>query len=354
MPNAKYQIGLWGANAAARPGGELHAIRLQDIRQRRVPWLWQGVVPSGALTIVAGDPGEGKSLLLIDWAARVTTGADWPDGRRGQLGSVLMFATEDQAESTVKSRFRAAAGDESKLLLGGVGAGGLPARGLALSSDLPQIDRLLTEIGDVRLLIIDPINASLGAVDTGRDNHLRSVLAPLISVAARHRVAIVGVTHLTKWGNRQALYRSLGGIRFQGMARAGWLVLRSTGGSPESRLMIPTKANLVRRPLAIAFTVTSAVGRRGVPVIKYDRFDVDLTADDALRATASERRGTVQVNAANFLRRLLQGQEPLPSARVFALAAAAGLSRRSVERAEQALPVLSFKSGNRWFKRWRA
>ena len=106
--------------------------RFCDLKATRPPYLWPGILPHG-LVLLAGDPGVSKSLLSVDWAARITTGRPWPDNKPSKRGSVVFLAAEDNATGTILPRFRAAGGDPARALadhperrLGGIAAGRRP------------------------------------------------------------------------------------------------------------------------------------------------------------------------------------------------------------------------------------
>lgn len=111
--------------------------------------------------------------------------------------------------------------------------------------------------------------------------------------------------------------------------------------------MLRGKFNLGKRPRGIAFRLVPAEGKPSVPVVRYDAFDVPFEADDfPARERGPRRRATDR--AADFLRGLFTRRQAIASADLHALAAAAGLSWRSVGRALSAAAVEAFKEGRGW------
>lgn len=193
--------------------------------------MWQGRIALGKLTLLAGDPGLGKSLLTIALAAHVTCSTPWPVDRTPcPGGKVLLLSAEDDVEDTIRPRLDAAGADPSRVYaLEAVfdvnGEGTRRRRMLNLARDIECLDEVLSS-GGFRLVIVDPVSAYLGGVDTHRNADIRVVLAPLAELAARHKVAMVCVSHLTKGAGTSAIYRATGSIAFVAAARAAYVVTR--------------------------------------------------------------------------------------------------------------------------------
>src|SRR5690606_2492403 len=109
---------------SSKPPRQFYTERADEIEHREIEWLWRDHIPLGALTILDGDPGLGKSSFTIDLAARVSTGRLMPDGSKGCTGPVLMIASEDDPSRVVVPRLEAARADTSKVHLGHLVTGG--------------------------------------------------------------------------------------------------------------------------------------------------------------------------------------------------------------------------------------
>ena len=172
-----------------------------EIEMEPVKWLWPGRVALGKHTCLAGEPGTGKSQLTIDLAARVSLGAPLPcsEGTAPQ-GSVIILSAEDSDADTIVPRLRAAGADLGRVnIIKMVELDEDGRRGFNLQADLGALERMIVKLGDVQLVVIDPISSYLGrGLDSHRNSDVRGVLEPLSEMAERLGVAIVSVTHFSK------------------------------------------------------------------------------------------------------------------------------------------------------------
>src|SRR5208283_2021212 len=164
-------------------------------------WLWNQRIPLGKLTIFAGDPGKGKSLVTVDVAAHLSKGENFPDGSRCSVGDTIFLSAEDDAADTVRPRLDAAGADVSRIhrvkaVKVTLADGGTGDSIFSLERDLEKLDEAIGRIPSTQLIVIDPVSAYMGKVDTHRDAEIRRVLAPLADVASRRSVGVVGIMHL--------------------------------------------------------------------------------------------------------------------------------------------------------------
>ncbi|MFW6062320.1 MAG: AAA family ATPase, partial [Planctomycetota bacterium] len=153
-------------------------VRLADVEAQDVHWLWLNRFARGKLSLLAGHPGLGKSQITIDIAARVTRGSPWPNGEGlALLGNVIFLSAEDDPADTIRPRMDAAGADvERAFVIAAIREKGTQ-RGFDLTRDLDRLDQLVQEIGDVRLIVIDPISAYLGGkMDSHRNTDVRAAL----------------------------------------------------------------------------------------------------------------------------------------------------------------------------------
>jgi RecA-family ATPase len=190
-----------------------------DIAPQKIEWLWPGRIASGKVTIVAGEPGLGKSHLTCWVASRVTTSGSWPCQEGTAIhGSVIILSAEDDAADTIRPRLDASEADAKCVhVVSALRAeDGKGRRAFNLQADLALLENETERIGDVRLVVIDPVTSDLGKVDSHKNAELRAVLEPLAEMAARLRVAILAVTHLNKGGSGSANNRFIGSIALCG------------------------------------------------------------------------------------------------------------------------------------------
>jgi archaellum biogenesis ATPase FlaH len=315
------------------------------IEPRPLRWVWCARIPAGKLSLIVGDPDKGKSLITIDIAARITTGRTFPDGAPSERGSAILLSAEDDAEDTIRPRLDAAGADVSRVhLLKAVRVvlrdGKQMERGFSLESDFDALDDAIKQTPDVRLIVIDPISAYLGAADSHNNAEVRGLLAPLAELAARTGVAILAVTHLRKSGG-SAIYRAMGSLAFAAAARAVWGIAEDAD-DPDKRIMLRVKGNLSHDPGGLAYRIEEAPS--GIPRIAWEPGAVNLRADDVLGGFDSREERSEQREAEEWLKDFLAAG-PKAVSEIRRQAPQAGLAWHTVRRAADALRVKKRKSG---------
>ncbi len=333
------------------PGAVLR--RVSDIPAQELQWLWPGRIPLGKLTLFAGDPGLGKSFVALDIAARVTRGEKWPDDEQcnGGPGSVIVLSAEDDPADTIRPRLEAAGADVTKVhILQAVRRikpnGESRLEHFSLETDLVSLQDAVSSLGDVRLVVIDPISAYLGNSDSHVNAKVRSLLSPLAELASGLRVAVLAVTHLNK-NTSSALYRATGSIAFVAAARAVWLFAKNPD-DPGQRLMLPGKMNLAPDQTGLSYTLKEERAR--VVAVVWGEA-VRLSADAVLQPEAVEEKSE-RLEAMDWLReRLAEG--PVSQREIKGDAKAAGIAWRTVRRAKDSLGIMSEKEGFKGGWRWQ-
>lgn len=326
--------------------------RVSEIPAQKVSWLWPGRIPLGKLTLFAGDPGLGKSLVTLDIAARVTRGREWPDGTaNSQPGSVIILSAEDDAADTIRPRLEAADADLSKVhILQAVrrakADGDATLDQFSLETDLVALQDAVASLDDVRLILIDPFSSYLGSTDSHVNSKVRGLLAPLAGLASVLQIAVIAVDHLNK-SNLPALYRPGGSIAFVAAARAVWLFAKNPDDAAQ-RLMLPGKLNLAADQTGLSYTVIEAT--HGVAAVAWGG-TVERSPDAVLEPEPAEARSE-RLEAMDWLMdRLSRG--PVSSEHIKADARAAGLAWRTVRRAKDALGCHSKKESFEGGWSWR-
>lgn len=324
--------------------GDPIIVRLDEVVPEAVDWLWCGRVARGKLTLIAGDPGLGKSFLTLDMAARVSTGAGWPDdpGQRMEPAGVVLMNAEDGTADTVVPRLIAAGADLTRIIVVDGVKDRHASRAFNFERDLEALRRAILSVPGCALVVIDPVSAYLGGVDSHKNADVRGLLAPLASLASERGVAVVLVTHLNKSGGTPALYRAMGSLAFAAAARSAFVVAKDKSDE-DRRLMLPMKSNLSADTGGLAFRLA---GREDglPPAIEWESEPIHATADDALAHEPPERGRTRREKAAEWLRELLSGGV-MPAIEVLARAKDAGHSKRTIERAVEELHVRKRKDG---------
>jgi hypothetical protein len=315
-------------------------VRLSTVAPRKVCWAWPKRVPRGKVTVTDGDPGLGKSTMLLNLCARVTRDGAMPDGSEGAIGAVVVLSAEDDVEDTFQPRLVAAGANLDRVHALTEMHGPSGPRLPELPRDLDAIEGAVRDAAAV-LVIIDPLVAYLGAsVDSHRDQDVRRVLAALKALAERTGAAVVGVRHLNKAvATSNPLYRGGGSIGIIGAARSGLLVAKDPD-DPERRVLAVTKSNLSTCPAALAFRLVQRA--EGVAAVEW-LGETSHRADDLL-ATAAETRPTALAAALEFLQGAL-ADGPLAVEALKVQTTAAGLAWRTVERAKAQLGVETRRRG---------
>jgi hypothetical protein len=336
-------------SAAATIGRELVALRASDIAIEPVEWLWPGRVAIGKQALMAGEAGLGKSQISIGIAAAVTTGGEWPCGEgRAPLGSVLFLCAEDGAADTIVPRLMAAGADLDRVhIVSAVRAeDGKGHRAFNLQADLDLLARKIGDIGDVRLIVIDPISSYMGPkVDSHVNAAVRGVLEPVGELATRLRIAILSITHPPKGTGSAAVNRFIGSIAFVAAARSAFMVTRDAEHE-DRRLFLPVKNNLAPLGNGLAFRLEQRIVDKGIvaSAIAWESSPVTVSADEALRAAEdTERSPRALDEAVDFLAEKL-ASGPVPVREVEEHARALGISKRTIERARKVLDVRAVKT----------
>ncbi len=258
-------------------------IHMHEVVPVDVAWLWKGYIPLGAITTLDGDPDMGKSTIMCDIAARVSTGRRMPDGSKGILGGVLMLSAEDTPEAAIIKRLTAAGADLTRIkCLQEISAwqehtGYEPSDQVIIPRDIPYIESL-SIMYDVRLIVLDPLMAFFdSSTDTYRDQDVRRVLYQLKLVAEKAGASVTIPRHLTKQQGGKAIYRGGGSIGIIGAARSGLMV----GMSPSDdglRILACPKHNLSAEPPSLTYELV-AVSDTDAPYVRWGSIS-DIKGDE--------------------------------------------------------------------------
>lgn len=313
---------------------EMHLVKPETIE-----WLWPGRIPFGMLTVLDGNPGVGKSTIMLDLAARLSRGRQLPGGTRHDPCGTVLVMTEDPNASVIYPRLENHGADMRRIanvdyMEDERGTQLLPT----IPDDLAEIHRAII-LKDARLVVIDPIMSYIGGgLDANRDQDVRRALAPLAGLAQETGAAIVILRHLTKTAGGAALYRGQGSIGFIGIARAG-LICADDPDKPEQKVLAQTKTNLGPPVASLAYRITGCPN--GASMIVWEGVSAH-TAQDIVSGTTSEDRSELG-EAKRFLVDVLRAG-PRRSTEVIDLAKGAGIAQRTLARARADLKVATVKS----------
>ena len=312
---------------------DLELIRMSDIQPEEVQWLWYPYIPLGKLTVIQGDPGEGKTTFVLAVIAALTKGEALPEREPLDPVNILYQTAEDGLADTIRPRLDALGADCSRVLVIDESK-----RELSLSDE--RIRQAMEETG-AKLLVLDPLQAYLGAeVDMHRANEVRPILKRLGSVAEQMGCAVVLIRHLNKMQGQKSGHRGMGSVDFQAAARSVLLVGR-TKEDPLLRIVVPDKSSLAPEGESIAFALDPEQGFQWKGYCAYN-------AEELLGGSTKQVQ-TKTMQAEETLRNLLD--KPAPAEEILRRITAAGISERTLMTAKKNLGVLSEKRGGQWF--WR-
>ena len=309
----------------------IDVLPLSQIRPQTVRWLWKPYFPAGKLILLDGDPGLGKSLLTLDIAARLSTGAPWPDGVPPPPPAATIFLNaEDSPADTVAPRAHAAGAHLDQLLF----LNRIDNRTPRLPHDLPTLEELVRR-QPTALVVIDPLMAFLPPqISANSDQSVRQALSALASLAESTGVAIVLVRHLSKRSAAPAIYRGVGSTGILGATRTGLLVATHPH-EPHERILSVTKSNFCDAPSSLRFRIRP--DSEGRPTLEW-LGPVALTANQICRPESTPARLSARDRATVWLAHEL-ANGPRLSSEIYEAAAKASISDRTLERAKKLLRI---------------
>jgi putative DNA primase/helicase len=318
------------------------------ITVRPIEWLWINRFACGKISMISGNPGLGKSQIIVSMAAIITRGALWPDGTSCQAGSVLFLSAEDDAADTLIPRLIAANADLTRVdiidTLVEINNGAELEGQVNLSTNIASLEKLLLEIKNVAVIFIDPITAYLGDTNDHRNAGVRAVFGPLAKLAEKYNIAIICVSHNNKNGAQEALFRVIGSIGFVAASRAAFAVIKDPDNEGR-RLFLPLKNNIGNDKTGLAFTIESCVihDEINTSCIRWSDECITTTADEAM-VSSSRNMGKHSDEATTFLSEMIT-TEFYPVVELFELAKKNGISEKMLRKAKEKLNISHTRSG---------
>jgi putative DNA primase/helicase len=348
--------------SAPKAPARLESAAASTYTMRGIRWFWPNRFAIGKLSLLGGLPDRGKGLITSFMMARASTGGVWPCNEgRAIKGNVLLLSGEDDIEDTIVPRLVAASADCSRIEIVKMVCHGDGRRMFNLAGDLALLRRKIEEVGDVVLIVIDPISAYLGVgkIDSNRTTDVRGVLAPLTEMAAELKLAILGVMHFNKKADvHDAMLRIADSLAYVATSRSCYVVI----DDPENtrRLFVKAKNNLAPDMHALSYTVdVMTTGhdpdtREAItaPFVVWGQDHVKVTATEAMQAEAgsSKQRGAKD-DAKQFLEEIL-AFGPVLKVEIEDAADGNGISERTLKRAKKDLGVAAKKDGLQGGWRW--
>ncbi|MFQ9817511.1 MAG: AAA family ATPase [Subdoligranulum sp.] len=296
-------------------------IRMSDVELTPVEWLWKPYLPFGKLSVLQGNPGEGKTYFAMHLAAACTNGKLLPNMERMEPFNVIYQTAEDGLGDTVKPRLIEAGADLDRVLV-------IDDSEVQLTLSDERIEKAIVE-NNARLVIIDPIQAYLGSdVDMNRANEVRPIFMRLGQVAQRTGCAILLIGHLNKAAGMQSLQRGLGSIDIAAAVRSV-MFIGKLKHDPTMRILTHEKSSLAPPGVSLAFSLGDEGGFRWVG-------EYDITADEMLSGIEPQRETKTQ-QAKDLICALLAGGKQVLSEDIDKAALERGIPGRTVRDAKREL-----------------
>ncbi|MBV9143446.1 MAG: AAA family ATPase [Pseudonocardiales bacterium] len=339
-----------GSTSEEHAGRRVRLTPASAIRLRRVSWLWEGRIPTGAVTVVPGREGTGKSLLLAWLAGQVTRG-ELPGCREGGPRAVVYAASEDSWAHTIAPRLHAAGADLDLVYRVDVEQNGRISQ-LTLPLDCAGLATEISARGAV-LLAADPLLSLIhSSIDTHRDRDLRTALEPLVALADSTGCAVVGLAHFNKSDSTDALNLITGSRAFSAVARAVIAIARDTEADDGSCVLSQAKNNLGRLDLPSLRYVIDSVevateeGPASVGRVRFSGESPRSVTDILTAGHTDEESRAERHAAADWLADYLtQSGGAAPWAEIRTAARAEGITPRTLQRARPRAGVTTTREG---------
>ena len=319
----------------------LKLINMEQVEIEKIDWLLYPFIPFGKVTIVQGDPGEGKTTMVLQIIAKLTKGeavlpsdSDESDLEEKTMAlepvNVIYQTAEDGLGDTIKPRLLSAGADCSRVMV-------IDDNAQALTMMDARLEEAIIKT-KARLVVLDPIQGFLGtAVDMHRANEIRPLMKRVAVLAEKYHCAIILIGHMNKNSNGKSSYRGLGSIDFQATARSVLIVGRIKD-EPEIRVVCHVKSSLAPEGKSIAFRLDKDIGFEWIG-------EYDISADDLL---SGDNRGQKIHAAKEFLKEILASGS-VAQTKVAEEAESRRIKKKTLWNAKKELEIDSVKIGNQWF-----
>lgn len=311
-------------------------IRMSEVQQTEVDWLWYPYIPFGKLTIIQGNPGEGKTFFAMQLAAACTNRKFLPQMEPFEPFNMIFQTAEDGLGDTVKPRLLSAEADLERVLV-------IDDTDNPLTLADERIENAIRE-NNARLVIIDPLQAFLGAnVDMNRANEVRPIFRRLAEVAQATNCAIVMIGHLNKASGSQSTYRGLGSIDITAVVRS-LLFIGKVRTDPTTRVIVHEKSSLAPPGQSLAFSLGDEKGFRWIGAY-------DISAEDLLAGGEGSKTELKQEQAVKLIEEFLSEGRKVSIAEINKEATERGISERTVRLARNSMgdKIACERQGKDWW-----
>ncbi|MBE0535707.1 MAG: AAA family ATPase [Phycisphaerae bacterium] len=303
-----------------------------DFEPRTISWLWPEVLPAGMFVTMVSEEGVGKSTLAGWIAATITKGGQWPNAGSVEAGQVIWFSAEESAEYVLLPRFIANGGVPGSILQG--------PRPFDAVDDIRTLDAMCAAYPDVRLIVFDPITSYIGGNENSNVD-VRRALEPLVRLAERRSICVLGLSHLNKKVDLRMINRTLGSRAWSAVPRMVWTVTASEeAADPGERLLLNIKSNIGPKPEGLKFAITAA---RDFPSVGAVNFSGERTRQSVDPEETNSAR--LIDECMQWLKDYLEENGTVPSNDIFEAAEAAGFREKMVYTAKKRANIKARRGG---------
>lgn len=315
----------------------LELIKMSEVDKEDVNWLWYPYIPYGKITIIHGNPGDGKTNIALKIAAACTKGEALPGDVPKDPINVIYQTAEDGLGDTIRPRLEEADADLDRIIT-------INEEKKSLTLKDERIEEALQKT-NAKLLILDPIQAYVGGdLDMNRANEVREILKPICKIAQSYGCAVVLIGHLNKAQGMNSVYRGMGSVDFAATVRSILIVGRYKE-DPNVRILVHDKASLAPEGASVAFKMDESEGFKWL-----DGYE-NVTSDEILSSTrtAKDKPTTKLAQAVEFLEKTFSEIDSMPANEIIELGKLEGFSERTLKEAKKYVKGLeSYKREAYW------
>jgi hypothetical protein len=325
----------------------LVVVRASTVKIKPIKWIWPGILAAGKFVLLAGDPGLGKSQVSLFICSVISNGGQWPVSGEiyNEKDNILILSAEDGNNDVIVPRLKAVKADLERIhIIEAVKTEDGKEKTFDLSNDVEKLEKLAMLVDNVKMIIIDPISAYLGKIDSHRNTEVRNALNPVIKFCEEIGACLLCVTHLNKGGGSgNALSRVTGSIAFSAAARASFVITRDPD-NPDRRLMLPLKNNLAKDTHGFAYKIEEKeVSGIITTCVAWESDKINLSAEEVL--TTQGGKAENKLFAEEFLREELKDGFEIPSNELYKRAEEHGISPKVLWNTKDKIGAKACKKG---------
>jgi hypothetical protein len=325
----------------------LVVVRASTVKIKPIKWIWPGILAAGKFVLLAGDPGLGKSQVSLFICSVISNGGQWPVSGEiyNEKDNILILSAEDGNNDVIVPRLKAVKADLERIhIIEAVKTEDGKEKTFDLSNDVEKLEKLAMLVDNVKMIIIDPISAYLGKIDSHRNTEVRNALNPVIKFCEEIGACLLCVTHLNKGGGSgNALSRVTGSIAFSAAARASFVITRDPD-NPDRRLMLPLKNNLAKDTHGFAYKIEEKeVSGIITTCVAWESDKINLSAEEVL--TTQGGKAENKLFAEEFLREELKDGFEIPSKELYKRAEEHGISPKVLWNTKDKIGAKACKKG---------